>query len=128
MITLSPAQVKKLHTKQLAATGGADGIRDETMLESAVAAPFQTFGGVALYPVTEKIVRIAYSLVCNHPFVDGNKRIGTYVLLILLGLNGIDVDFTDDDIVHIGLSLAAGKMSYKQLLYFVEEHITHGNL
>ena len=88
MITLTNEQVKRLHKKLLDATGGLDGLRDEAMLESALSASFQTFDGLELYPSTaEKISRIAYGLVRNHPFVDGNKRIGTYVMAILLELN-----------------------------------------
>ena len=99
------------------ATGGLDGVRDDGMLDSALASPFQTFDGEELYPSTAaKIARIAYSLVCNHPFVDGNKRIGTYVMLVLLELNRIEASFTDEDIIYIGLELATGKMSDKQLL------------
>jgi len=120
MITLSKGQVKRLHTKVLEATGGPDGVRSEPLLESALASPFQTFDGVELYPtVIAKIARIVYSLVCNHPFIDGNKRIGTYVMLVLLELNHIETDFSDDDIIHIGLELASGQMEYEQLLYII---------
>ena len=106
MITLSNEQVKRLHLQMLKSTGGSDGIRDESLLDSALSAPFQTFNAAELYPsVTAKIARIAYSLVCNHPFVDGNKRLGTYVMLVLLELNHIEAEFTDDDIVRIGLEL-----------------------
>jgi len=122
MITLNEEQIKRLHKKLLDATGGLDGMRDEAMLSSALSAAFQTFDGVELYPSTAaKIARIAYSLVCNHPFVDGNKRIGTYVMLVLLALNRIEAEFTDDDIVRIGLELANGKMSDKQLLDVILE-------
>src|SRR5215469_7560967 len=115
MITLGAEQVKRLHTKMLEATGGPDGIRDESVLESALGAAFQTFGGVELYPTAvAKIARIAYGLVCNHPFVDGNKRIGTYVMLVLLELNRIEAEFTDEDIVRIGIELADGKMNHEQ--------------
>ena len=117
MIILDKEQIIRLHRKMLDATGGLDGVRDDGMLDSALASPFQTFDGVELYPSTAaKIARIAYSLVCNHPFVDGNKRIGTYVMLVLLELNRIEVNFTDEDIIYIGLELATGKMSDKQLL------------
>ena len=120
MIMLSKEQVKRLHSKMIESTGGSDGIRDEGLLDSALAAPFQTFDGTELYPsVITKIVRMAYSLVCNHPFVDGNKRIGMYVLLVLLELNHIEVDLTDDDIIRIGLELAASEMDYPQLLEFI---------
>jgi len=124
MITLSKEQVKGLHKKLLDSTGGLDGIRDENMLDSALAAPFQTFDSVELYTSTAaKIARMAYSLVCNHPFIDGNKRIGTYVMLVLLEVNHIDADFTDDDVIHIGLDLAKGQMDDKQLLDMILERL-----
>lgn len=122
MIALSKEQVIRLHRKLMDSTGGLDGIRDETMLDSALAAPFQTFDSVELYPSTAaKIARMAYSLVCNHPFIDGNKRIGTYVMLVLLEVNHIDADFTDDDVIHIGLELAKGQIDDKQLLDIILE-------
>jgi len=122
MITLSKEQVIRLHKVLLESTGGLGGIRDETLLDSALAAPFQTFDGMELYPsAVAKIARIAYSLVCNHPFVDGNKRIGTYVMLVLLELNHIETDFSDNDVVYIGMEIAAGKMGDKQLLKLILE-------
>jgi death-on-curing protein len=122
MITLNKEQIKRLHRILLDSTGGSDGIRDEALLDSALASSFQTFDGVELFPSTlSKIARMAYGLTCNHPFVDGNKRIGTYVMLVLLELNHIETSFTDDDIIHIGLTLAEGKMSDKQLLDMILE-------
>ena len=122
MITLSKEQVKMLHKKMMEATGGLEGIRDEALLDSALSVAFQTFDGMELYPSTAaKIARLAYGLVSDHPFVDGNKRIGTYVMMILLELNHIEVDFTDEDIIRIGLELANGKMNDKQLLDFILE-------
>ena len=124
MITLDKKQVMRLHKKMLDATGGSDGIRDESLLDSALSAPLQTFATSELYPsAVAKITRIAYNLICNHPFVDGNKRTGTYVMLVLLELNRIKADFTDDDIVRIGLELASGEMDYSQLLDLVLERI-----
>jgi death-on-curing protein len=123
MKTLSTEQIKRLHQTLLDKTGGLKGIRDEGLLDSVLAAPFQTFDGQELYPSTAaKIARISYSLVSNHPFLDGNKRIGTYVMLLLLELNHIDADFSDDHIVHIGLLLANGEMSDSQLLDLIVEH------
>ena len=120
MITLSKEQVKKLHQMQIAATGGSDGLRDEGLLESALHSAFQTFEGDDLYPTAiAKIARIAYNLTANHPFVDGNKRIGTYVMLVLLELNQIPIDFSDDDIIRIGLDVANGKMDDSALLNFL---------
>jgi len=120
MIILDKEQVIRLHEKLLEATGGAVGIRDEALLESALSVAFQTFDDTELYPSTvAKIARIAYGLVCNHPFVDGNKRIGVYVMMVLLEMNRIEVDFSDDDIVRIGLELADGGMSDKELLALI---------
>ena len=125
MITLSAEQIKRMHTKLLQATGGPDGIRSETLLESALSSPFQTFDSVELYPSTiAKIARIAYSLVCYHPFVDGNKRIGVYVMLVLLELNHIETEFSDDDIILIGLELADGSMDYERLLNLIMQKVT----
>jgi death-on-curing protein len=120
MITLNKEQVKHLHKRMLDSTGGLDGLRDEGLLDSALSAPFQTFDGAELYPsVAAKIARISYGLVCNHPFVEGNKRVGTYVMLVLLELNNIETDFSDDDVVRIGLELANGTMSDGQLLELI---------
>ena len=122
MIALNKDQVIWLHKKLLDATGGLDGTRDEAMLDSALSVAFQTFDDVELYPSTAaKIARIAYGLVCNHPFIDGNKRIGTYAMMVLLELNHIEVDFTDDDVICIGLELANGKMDDRQLLRLIVE-------
>ena len=124
MITIGKEQIIRLHKKLLESTGGLDGIRDEVLLDSALAAPFQTFDNIELYPSTAaKIAWVAYSLVCNHPFIDGNKRIGTYVMLVLLELNRIEANFTDDDVVHIGLELSNGKMDDKQLLEIILERL-----
>ena len=124
MITLSKEQIKRIHIKMLETTGGSGGIKSEALLESARASSLQTFDGMELYPtVMAKIARITYSLVRNHPFVDGNKRIGTYVMLVLLELNHIEIDFSDEDIIRIGLELANGKMDYEQLLSLLLERL-----
>ncbi|NLB41758.1 MAG: type II toxin-antitoxin system death-on-curing family toxin [Clostridiales bacterium] len=124
MIALSKEQIIRLHKKLLDATGGLDGIRDESLLNSALSVAFQTFDDVELYPSTAaKITRITYGLVCNHPFVDGNKRIGTYAMMVLLELNHMETNFTDDDIINIGLELASRNMSDKQLLDLILESL-----
>ncbi|GHU34647.1 death-on-curing protein [Clostridia bacterium] len=124
MITLNEEQIIRLHKRLLESTGGLNGIRDESLLESTLAAPFHTFDGAELYPsVAAKIARISYGLVCNHPFADGNKRIGTYVMLVLLELNHIEADFLDDDIIRIGFDLADGKMNGEQLTALILEHM-----
>ena len=124
MITLSIEQVIRLHRRLIEDTGGEDGIRDEALLESALICPLQTFDGEDLYPSTpEKIAGIAFSLISNHPFVDGNKRIGTCVMLILLELNQIAADFDDDEIINIGIGVASGRINCAQLLGLIERRI-----
>jgi death-on-curing protein len=92
-------------------TGGAGGIRDFNLLDSAVAASFQTFSGVDLYPaLEEKAANIGFSLVKNHPFVDGNKRTGIAAMLVFLKANGVDVHCDDGDLIALGLGLADGSL------------------
>ncbi len=90
MIRLSKPQILLLHEQLIAETGGSSGLRDEGMLDSALNAPFQTFGGEGVYPsLQQKPARLCFGLVKNHPFVDGNKRIGAHVMLVFLALNGV---------------------------------------
>ena len=92
MIRLSKPQILLLHEQLIAETGGSSGLRDEGMLDSALNAPFQTFGGEDVYPsLQQKAARLCFGLVKNHPFVDGNKRIGAHVMLVFLALNGIEL-------------------------------------
>ena len=122
MITLTKEQIKRLHNQMIAATGGTYGLRDENVLDSALNAAFQGFEGAEFYPtIVSKIARLAYGIIANHPFVDGNKRIGTYIMLVLLELNHIEADFADSDIVRIGLDIAGGKMDAPQLLSLILE-------
>lgn len=105
-------------------TGGAVGVRDEGLLESGLETAFATFGGRELYPSKEeKAARLGASLVANHAFLDGNKRIGMYVVLTFLETNGIRLECTDADIVRAGLSLADGSMGYDSLLAWIRERV-----
>ena len=123
MILLTVEEVMALHTKLTAKTGGSDGLRDRGLLESAVYSAGSSFGGREVYPtVPEKAARLMYALVSNHAFVDGNKRIGMYIMLTFLEVNGIHMDCTNEDVVHAGLSVAAGTMDYEGLLAWVREH------
>jgi death-on-curing protein len=123
MIRLSTEQVLLLHRIMNAETGGADGIRDEGLLDSALNAPFQTFDGQELYPgVIGKAARLGYSLIANHPFVDGNKRIGVLVMLAFLELNGTSLKYTDDELVEIGLGVAEGTLTGKDLEIWIAGH------
>ena len=105
-------------------TGGTVGVRDEGLLLSALEAPYQSFGGEDLFPtLLEKSVRLGYGLVANHPFVDGNKRIGILVMLSFMELNGIDVTFTDEEVVDMAMGVASGKYKYEDLLNIVSSKL-----
>ena len=106
MKTLSKEQVLRLHNALLETFGGTAGVRDDGLLESALNAPFATFGGQYLYPsVQAKAAQLGFGLVCNHPFVDGNKRIGAHVMLVFLAINGIELDYTQEELIDIILGL-----------------------
>lgn len=123
MKRLSIPQIVMMHSALIKETGGLDGIRDENLLDSAVNAPFQTFGGEYVYKTLEaKAARLGYSLVKNHPFVDGNKRIGMLAMLVFLEINGIELTCSEQDIIETGIKLAAGEMDDKQLLEWILRH------
>ena len=101
MIQFSKEKVLLLHKLLAEETGGSIGVRDEALLESALEAAFMTFGGQELYPTKEeKGARLGYTLISNHAFVDGNKRIGMYVMLTFLEVNGIRLECTNEEIVQ----------------------------
>ncbi len=117
MIRFSREKVLLLHQLLAEATGGSVGVRDMNLLDSSLEGIFSTFGGQELYPrEEEKGTRLGFSLISNHAFVDGNKRIGMYVMLTFLEVNGIRLNYTDTDIVTIGLAVASGEMGYQELL------------
>lgn len=123
MIKFSKEKVLLLHQLLAKATGGSIGVRDEALLDSALENVFAGFGGKEFYPTKEeKGARLGYNLVSNHAFVDGNKRIGIYVMMSFLEMNGIRLVCTDDEIVTVGLSLADGSIGYEQLLQWVIDH------
>ena len=123
MKVLSKRQILMLHSMLMEQSGGMKGLRDEGLLDSAIHLPLQTFGGQELYPtILEKAARLGYGLIHNHPFVDGNKRIGMYVMLTFLEVNGIRLDCTNDEVVEVGLAVASGAMDYEALLAWVRAH------
>lgn len=123
MIKISKEKALLLHQLMAEATGGSVGVRDTALLESALESCFATFDGVDLYPTKEeKGARLGYALISNHAFVDGNKRIGVYLMTTFLEMNGIRLQATNEEIVEIGLSVADGSMQYEDLLAWVRKH------
>ncbi|KRU26772.1 death-on-curing family protein [Clostridium sporogenes] len=107
---LSKEQMMYLHSMAVKKTGGLDGIRDEGLLDSALNSPFQSFAGEELYPsIQAKAARLGFSIIKNHPFLDGNKRIGMLAMMVFLEINGIELECSDEGIVDIGLGIASGK-------------------
>ena len=103
------------------ATGGTFGIKSESLLESAIEAPYQIINGVELFPSKiEKAARLGYGLISNHPFIDGNKRIGAYIMLSFLEVNGIYFEFSDKEIEDIALGVASGKLDYNGVLQILK--------
>ncbi|MBP5622909.1 MAG: type II toxin-antitoxin system death-on-curing family toxin [Thermoguttaceae bacterium] len=123
MIKFTKEKVLLLHKMLAEATGGSVGVRDEGLLDSALESAFAGFGDKEFYPTKEeKGARLGFALISNHAFVDGNKRIGVYVMLSFLEMNGIRISCSDDDLVRIGLSVADGTMGYEDLLQWVVDH------
>lgn len=123
MIKFSKEKVMLLHKLIAEETGGSIGVRDEGLLESALEGAFATFDGKDLYPTKEeKGARMGYTLISDHAFVDGNKRIGMYVMMTFLEVNGIRLECTNEEVAQVGLGVASGKMKYEQLLDWVICH------
>ncbi|MBR5932007.1 MAG: type II toxin-antitoxin system death-on-curing family toxin [Lachnospiraceae bacterium] len=123
MIKLSKEKVLLLHQLIAEATGGSIGLRDEGLLEAALESAYAGFGNVEFFPTKEeKGAKLGYELISNHAFLDGNKRIGIYVMMTFLEINGIPLRCSNDEIVRVGLAVADGSMSYEQLLAWIQEH------
>lgn len=123
MISLSKQQIISMHGMIIRQTGGLEGLRDENLLDSALSTPYQTFGGQELYPtVQKKAACLCFGLVNNHAFNDGNKRIGILVMLTFMELNGMQVQCTDKELIDLGLSVASGISSQKDILDWIVLH------
>ena len=123
MIILSKEQVIKLHASLIKAAGGSEGIRDEGMLDLALNNPFQSFDGKDLYPsIQAKAARLCFGLVRNHAMLDGNKRLGTHVMLVFLALNGYELYYSQKELSDVILALASSDIGEKEILQWIIEH------
>ena len=123
MILLTIDEIMELHEKLVAATGGSAELRDRGLLESAVNSADASFDDVEIYPtIEEKAARLAYSLISNHAFVDGNKRIGIFVMLMTLRLNSIRLVYTQPELIELGLQAASGIVKYEEILNWIKAH------
>jgi death-on-curing protein len=119
---LSLDQVLELHRVQIRRFGGASGLRDRSALEAALGRPQVTFGGEDLYPdVAAKAAALMHSLVMNHPFVDGNKRVGAHAGILFLLVNDEEPTFPAADLVDATLAVARGEVSAEALAIWLRQ-------
>lgn len=123
MIRFDNEKVLLLQQIVIESSGGTAGVRDFGLLDSAVNGAYQTFDGIDLYPSKEeKAAWLGFALVSNHAFVDGNKRIGLLVMLSFLEMNGINMDYTDQDLIDLGIGVADGKIKYDDVLNWIKHN------
>ena len=124
MTKFSREKVLLLHQLIAQETGGEVGLRDQALLDAALAAAFAGVADREFYPSKEeKAARLGFDLISNHAFLDGNKRIGMYVMLTFLEANGIGVEADNEEVAAVGLAVASGTMKYEALLDWVRKHI-----
>ena len=106
-------------------SGGSSGIRDNNGLLSALNRPYQTFDGMELYPTgIEKSAAILESIIINHPFIDGNKRMGYAFMRMLLAEDGFDIIAPEDEIYNFVISVSEGKMNTEKIIKWIRNHTT----
>ncbi len=122
-VFLSLSEVLEIHQDQVTRYGGATGIRDIELLKSALGMPSATYGGQFLHTdVYEMAAVYLFHLVRNHPFIDGNKRVGAVTALIFLYLNGFDFDAPEDDFAEMVLAVARGDLDKADVAVFIRRH------
>jgi len=121
---LSLTEVLIIYRRIIAQTGGSLGIRDFNALESALAQPRATYGGEDLYPtIVDKASSLGFSLIQNHPFIDGNKRIGHAAMETFLILNGFEIDAAVDEQEQVILTIASGNMKRDDFAVWLRAHV-----
>ena len=122
---LTLIEVLELHRRVIQQSGGAFGIRDVGLLESAIAQPRMTFGGEDLYPsLLEKAAALGFSIIMNHPFVDGNKRTGHAATETFLVLNGMEINASVDEQERVVLAIASGKLGREAFVEWLQQNTT----
>lgn len=123
MKKISRDQVLMLHSMLINQSGGIDGIRDNGLLDSALNMPFQSFNNEEFYPsIQGKAARLCYSILNNHPFIDGNRRIGILAMLVFLKINYVEIQCQDEDIINLGLDIASGKHDSSYIMEWIILH------
>lgn len=123
-VFLTFAEAIEIHDYQIENFGGTPGLRDSELLKSAIGMPSATFGGTFLHPtICEMAAAYLFHLVENHPFVDGNKRVGAMAALVFLDMNGYDFDASDKDFTDMVMKVASGKMLKAEITLFFQRHV-----
>ena len=118
---ISKEVILKIHELSIIQYGGSDGIRDEGLMESAIARPYQTFGGEDLYPSTiDKAAAIAESIIINHPFIDGNKRTGFLAMLAILEDSDISITVVNKEIYSFVIGISTGEIKFEQIVEWLK--------
>jgi death-on-curing protein len=127
-VYLSIEQIEELHDLQMEQFGGASGLRDRGGLEAAAARPAMTFGGEDLYPdIPVKAAALLHSLVMNHPYVDGNKRIAVNVAEFFSELNGYRLEASDKELENVTLAVARGEMDAEPLAIWLRQRTSRSD-
>lgn len=122
---LDVEQLLRIHREVIEQTGGSPEVRDLGLLESAAAQPRAAFGGVELYPtIADKAAALGFSLICNHPCVDGNKRLGNAAMRVFLLMNGYRIDASIDEREQVILAVAAGTMKREEFTAWLRAHVS----
>lgn len=123
MMLLTIDEIVRIHQKIIKATGGSPELRDKGLLESAIYSTEASFDDIEIYPsAEEKAARLSYAIINNHSFVDGNKRIGIVVMLITLQLNNVNIQYSQKELIYLGVQIASGDINYNQIFQWIKEH------
>jgi death-on-curing protein len=112
-----------IHSELINKTGGLDGIRDANLLDMSVNSSFQTFGGDLYKTLVDKASHLVFSLIKNHPFLDGNKRIGVTAMIVFLESNDVEINCSNEQLVKLGLSVADGSFDEDDIRDWINGHI-----
>jgi death on curing protein len=122
---ISKNTILRLHELSILKYGGAEGIRDQGLMESAIARPYQTFGGEDLYPTFfEKAAAIVESIIINHPFVDGNKRSGFLAMLAVLEAGNLKITATNDELYNFTMKISTGEIEFEEIVTWLKNNST----
>jgi death-on-curing protein len=123
LIRPSVETIISIHSELISKTGGLDGIRDVGLLDMSVNSPFQTFGGDLYKTLADKASHLVFSLIKNHPFLDGNKRIGVTSMIVFLKSNDVEINCSNEELAKLGLDIADDSFDEDDIRDWINGHI-----